>query len=41
MMWHTAIDPQRQALRGETVMPCHRRPAEAGNSRVYLRIRRE
>ena len=41
MMWHTAIDPQRLALCGEPVMPGHGRPAESGNSRVYLGIRRE
>jgi hypothetical protein len=41
MMWHTAIDPQRLALCGGSVMPGHGRPAESGNSRVYLGIRRE
>ena len=41
MMGHTAIDPQRQALCGEPVMPRHGRPAGSGNSPVYLGIRRE
>ena len=41
MMWHTAIDEQRQALCGEPVVLGHRRPAESGKSRVYLGIWRE
>jgi len=41
MIWHTAIDPQRQAPCGEPVLPCHERSAGAGNSRDYQGIRRE
>jgi hypothetical protein len=41
MMWHTAIDPQRPALCGEAVLPCHERSAQSGSSRSYQGIRRE
>jgi hypothetical protein len=41
MIWHTAIDPQRLAPCGEPALPCHERPAGAGNSRDYQGIRRE
>jgi hypothetical protein len=36
MMWHTAIDSQRLALRGEPVLPSHGRPAQLASSRQEL-----
>jgi hypothetical protein len=49
MMWHTAIDSQRLALRGEPVMllrgrsaqPSNSREARLGDSREAQGIRRE
>ena len=41
MSWHTAIDPQRLALRGEPVLPDHGRSVKPGDSWEYRGIRRE